>query len=33
MSFVTGICKKSGACCIREGCLKGVVRVVCDLDI
>ena len=33
MSFVTLICMRSGACCMGEGCLKGVVRVAYDLDI
>ena len=29
MLHVTGIFKRSGACCLCLGCLRGVVRVVC----
>jgi hypothetical protein len=31
--FVSGIFKRGGACCLLLGCLRGVLRVVCDLDI
>jgi hypothetical protein len=27
---VTGIFKRSGACCLKLGCLREVVRGVCD---
>ena len=33
MLYVTGIFKRSGACCILLGYLRGVVRVICDWDI
>ena len=32
MLFVTWIFKRSGACCLSLGCLRGVVRVVCVWD-
>jgi hypothetical protein len=33
MLYVTVIFKRSGACCLCLGYVRGVVRVVCDLDI
>jgi len=32
MLYATGIFKMSGAWCLRLGCLRGVVCVVCDRD-
>jgi hypothetical protein len=31
--YVTGMFKRSGACCMWLGCLREVVRGVCDWDI
>ena len=33
MLHVTGMFKRSGACCLCLGCLRGVVRFVCNWDI
>ena len=33
MLHVTGMFKRSGACCLCLGCLRGVVRLVCNWDI
>ena len=32
MLYVTWICKRSGACCLSLGYVRGVVRVVCERD-
>ena len=33
MLHVTGIFKRSGACCLSLGYVRGVVRVVCERDV
>ena len=33
MLYVTGMLQRSDACCMRLGCLRGMVGVACDWDI
>ena len=33
MLFVTGIFKRSGACCMLLGYLRGMAYIVCDWDV